>query len=191
MKKNPNLGIVFEIIENILLYINSILTGQSVLLFIGVLLIPLCHILLFKTSFGLRLRVIGEEPSAAATAGIPVRRYQYIAVLISGLLTSIGGIYLAIGDSQFFRSNMTGGRGYTALAAMIFGKWTISGGVASGLFFGYFYSLAINLSSLNYFSNIYQILNMMPFIIAIAVLAGAIGLARPPKNIGKTYDPQD
>lgn len=168
----------------------QILSTQSILLFFGILLIPICHIILFKTPFGLRLRVIGEEPSAAATAGIPVQRYQYFAVLISGLLTSIGGIYLAIGDSSYFQSNMTGGRGYTALAAMIFGKWTISGGVLSGLFFGYFYSLAINLQSLDYFSNIYRILNMMPFVIAIMVLAGAIGLARPPKSIGKTYDPQ-
>ena len=169
----------------------QIIASQSILLFIGILLIPLCHILLFKTPFGLRLRVIGEEPSAAATAGIPVQRYQYYAVLISGLLTSIGGIYLAIGDSSYFKSNMTGGRGFTALAAMIFGKWTISGGVLSGLFFGYFYSLAINLQQLTYFSNIFRILNMMPFVIAIMVLAGAIGLARPPKSIGKTYDPQD
>ena len=151
----------------------------------------MCHIVLFKTPFGLRLRTIGEEPSAAATAGIPVKRYQYMAVLISGLLTSIGGIYLAIGDSAYFKSNMTGGRGYTALAAMIFGKWTISGGVLSGLFFGYFYSLAINLQVLNYFSNIFRILQMIPYIIAIMVLAGAIGLARPPKSIGKPYDPQD
>ena len=135
--------------------------------------------------------MIGEEPSAAATAGIPVKRYQYYAVLISGLITSIGGIFLAIGDSSYFKSNMTGGRGYTALEALIFVKWTISGGVFSGLFFGYFYSLAINLNSLSYFSNIYRILNMMPFVITIMVLAGAIGLARPPKNIGKTYDPQD
>ena len=169
----------------------QILSTQSILLFIGILLIPLCHIILFKTPFGLRLRVIGEEPSAAATAGIPVKKYQYLAVLISGLITSIGGIYLAIGDSSYFQSNMTGGRGYTALAAMIFGKWTIGGGVLSGLFFGYFYSLAINLQGLTYFSNVFRILQMMPFIIAIMVLAGAIGLARPPKSIGKTYDPQD
>ena len=187
----PILGLFFQFIENVLLFLDKIINGQSVLLFFGILLIPICHILLFKTPFGLRLRVIGEEPSAAATAGIPVQRYQYAAVLISGFLTSIGGIYLAIGDSQYFKSNMTGGRGFTALAAMIFGKWTISGGVLSGLFFGYFYSLAINLSFLDYFSNIYRLLNMMPFIIAIMVLAGAIGLARPPKSIGKTYDPQD
>ena len=172
-------------------YILQILSTQSILLFIGILLIPICHIVLFKTPFGLRLRVIGEEPSAAATAGINVKKYQYIAVLISGLLTSLGGVYLAIGDSSYFKANMTGGRGYTALAAMIFGKWTISGGVLSGLFFGYFYSLAINLQAITYFKNIYRILNMMPFIIAIMVLAGAIGLARPPKSIGKTYDPQD
>lgn len=176
----PFLGNIFQI-----------LATQSILLFIGLLLIPICHIVLFKTPFGLRLRVIGEEPSAAATAGISVKKYQYIAVLISGLLTSIGGVYLAIGDSAYFKSGMTGGRGYTALAAMIFGKWTISGGVLSGLFFGYFYALSINLNAVNYFSSVYKILQMIPYIIAIMVLAGAIGLARPPKSIGKPYDPQD
>jgi simple sugar transport system permease protein len=169
----------------------QILSRQSILFFIGILLIPLLHILLFKTPFGLRLRVIGEEPSAAATAGIPVKSYQYIAVLISGLIASLGGVFLAIGDSQFFQSNMTGGRGFTALAAMIFGKWTVSGSTGSGLFFGYFYSIAIELKSFAYFTNIYRLLSMMPYIIAILVLAGAIGLARPPKSIGKTYDPQN
>lgn len=171
----------------------QILTLQSVLLFFGLLLIPICHIILFKTPFGLRLRVVGEEPSAAATAGISVKKYQYAGVLISGFLTSLGGVFLSIGDSQYFKSNMTGGRGFTALAAMIFGKWTILGSVLSGLFFGYFYELSITLQSpkMPYFSNVYRFLQMMPFIIAIMVLAGAIGLARPPKSIGKTYDPQD
>lgn len=168
----------------------EIIDGQSFLLLLGFLLIPVCHFVLFRTTFGLRLRVIGEEPQAAATAGIPVKLYQYIAVLVSGLLAALGGVFLSIGNASIFQSNVSGGRGYTALAAMIFGKWTAIGSALSGLFFGYFYALSIRLKFvlLDFPA---EWLTALPFIVAILALAGAIGRARPPKHIGKPYDPTE
>ncbi|MFW9855839.1 MAG: hypothetical protein ACFFFG_12310 [Candidatus Thorarchaeota archaeon] len=168
----------------------AIINNQSVFLLTGLLLIPVCHFLLFHTTFGLRLRVIGEEPQSAATAGIPVRKYQYIAVIFSAFLVSIGGIFLPIGDQSYFSSNMSGGKGFIGLAAMIFGKWTVIGSVLSSLFFGYFFSLAVPIKLL--VPTVPQdFFDVLPFIIAIFTLAGAIGLARPPKSIGKPYDPQE
>ena len=168
----------------------AIINNQSVLLLLGFLLIPFCHYLLFHTKYGLRLRVIGEEPNTAATAGIPVRRYQYFAVLFSAVLASLGGVFLSIGDQSKFVSMMSGGKGFVGLAAMIFGKWTVIGSVLSSLFFGYFFSLSIPIKLLipTISSDIFDV---APLIIAILTLAGAIGRARPPKSIGKPYDPQE
>ncbi|MHA2363063.1 MAG: ABC transporter permease subunit, partial [Candidatus Hodarchaeales archaeon] len=152
----------------------GIIAGQSVLLLIGIILIPICHFLLFHTTFGLRIRVIGEDPQTAATAGIAVRRYQYIAVLFSGFLSSLGGVFLSIGDSTFFRSGMTGGKGFIALAAMIFGKWTVIGSALAGFFFGYFERLSVKL--VRDATGIPQeFFNTLPFIITLIVLSGAIG----------------
>ena len=168
----------------------AILNNQSVILLLGFLLIPFCHYFLFHTTYGLRLRVIGEEPETAATAGISVHKYQYFAVLFSAFLVSIGGVFLSIGDQSRFVSMMSSGRGFVGLAAMIFGKWTIIGSVLSSLFFGFFFALAIPIKLL--VPTVSQdLFDVLPFLIAILTLAGAIGRARPPKSIGKSYDPQE
>ncbi|OLS24539.1 MAG: hypothetical protein HeimC3_19690 [Candidatus Heimdallarchaeota archaeon LC_3] len=167
----------------------GIIASQSVLVILGILLIPLCHYLLFNTTFGLRIRVIGEDPQTAATAGISVRKYQYAAVVFSGLLAALGGIFLAIGDNNFFRSGMTNGKGFISLAAMIFGKWTIAGSAIGGFFFGYFDSLSVKLAGDVNFP--IEFFAMLPFVITLLVLAGLIGRARPPKSIGKPYDPSE
>ncbi|MFW9928160.1 MAG: ABC transporter permease, partial [Candidatus Thorarchaeota archaeon] len=168
----------------------QIISGQSILVLIAFLLVPICHYVLFHTTFGLRLRVIGEEPLTAATAGIDVRKYQLIAVLISGFLASLGGIYLSIGEFNGFERNMTNGRGFLALAAMIFGKWTIVGSFLASLFFGFFDSLSRTLPFV--LNNVpTPIFNIIPYLLAILALAGFVGRARPPKNIGKPYDPHE
>ncbi|MHA2028033.1 MAG: ABC transporter permease subunit, partial [Candidatus Kariarchaeaceae archaeon] len=167
----------------------GILASQSVLVILGILLIPVFHYLLFHTTFGLRIRVIGEDPQTAATAGISVRKYQYTAVVLSGCLAALGGIFLAIGDNNFFRSGMTNGKGFISLAAMIFGKWTVTGSAIGGFFFGYFDSLSVKLAGDVNFP--IEFFAMLPFIITVLVLAGFIGRARPPKNIGKPYDPTE
>ncbi|MHA2250501.1 MAG: ABC transporter permease, partial [Candidatus Kariarchaeaceae archaeon] len=168
------------------------LNNQSPLVYLGILLIPICHILLFHTTIGLRIRVIGEHPQAAATAGVPVQRYQYFAVIFSGILSSLGGAILAF-DVGTFDTNMVGGKGFLALAAMIFGKWTVLGSVFSSMFFGYFFVLSIKLpiASVTNFDTPPQFLQMIPNVVAILALAGFIGRAIPPKAIGKPYDPAE
>jgi len=168
------------------------LNNKHPLIYIGLLLIPLCHILLFKTNIGLRIRVIGEHPQAAATAGINVHKYQYFAVILSGALAGLGGAVLSIGNNNIYKSGIVGGRGFIALAAMIFGKWTIIGSALASMLFGYFFSLNINLSiTVPAFSIPPPLVNTIPYIVAILALAGFIGKARPPKHIGKPYDPTE
>ena len=169
------------------------LSGHSGLFYVAIVLMILAQILLFKTSIGLRFRVIGEHPQTAATAGIPVRRYQYYAVLISGFFSGLGGGIISIGMNSSFTSGMIGGRGFIALAAMIFGKWTIIGSILAAMFFAYFYAIAIRVTggAVQNFNVPPQFLQMMPFIVSIIALAGFIGKARPPKAIGKPYSEEE
>jgi simple sugar transport system permease protein len=193
----PVLGVVFKYLS-LETYIDDplfdpvqVLNNHNILVYFGLLLIPFCHILLFHTPFGLRIRVIGEHPQAAATAGISVKRYQYIAVIISGILSGFGGAILGF-QVALFNSDMTGGRGFTALAAMIFGKWTVLGSAFAALFFGYFFSLQLKLQTVIRGIGIpVPILQMFPPVVAIMTLAGFIGRARPPKAIGQAYDPTE
>jgi simple sugar transport system permease protein len=203
----PGLGTIFgyirlknyfdvPVLGTILRYIPDpidALSGHSGLFYVAIVLIILAQILLFKTSIGLRFRVIGEHPQTAATAGIPVRRYQYYAVLISGLFAGLGGGIISIGMNSSFTSGMIGGRGFIALAAMIFGKWTVIGSVLAAMFFAYFYAIAIRVSggAVQNFNVPPQFLQMMPFIVSIIALAGFIGKARPPKAIGKPYSEEE
>lgn len=170
----------------------KIFSKLNAFIWIAIILIPLLHILLFKTSFGLRIRVIGEHPQAAATAGIPVKKYQYLAVIISGLLSGFGGAILTLANNSVFRDTTVGGRGFIALAAMIYGKWTIIGSAMASLLFGYFFSLSVGLPIGVWGFNVpAPLFNTIPYLISIFALAGFIGKARPPKAIGKPYDPTE
>jgi ABC-type uncharacterized transport system permease subunit len=168
------------------------LSGHNELVYIALFLVPICHVILFKTSLGLRIRVMGEHPGAAATAGISVTKYQYIAVVISGALAALGGAVMSIGFTSSYSTNMIGGRGFTALAAMIFGAWFIFGTAFAALFFGFFYSLSVKLGvgAVDGFTLPNPFLQMIPFIVAILALAGAVKGARPPASIGKSFDPE-
>lgn len=196
VEKIPTLSVAgipfFDTIFNAIPII-SILDNHNALIYITwILIIPLSHILLFRTTFGLRLRVIGEHPQTAATAGVPVRQYQYIAVILSGALGGLGGATLTIGLTAQFLENVVGGRGFIALAAMIFGKWTILGSVFGSLIFSYFLSLQIKLGiQVPDFFVPDPFIQMIPYLITIFTLAGYIGNARPPKAIGRPYDPTE
>ncbi len=167
-------------------------SGHTGLVYIGIIIIPLAHFFLFHTTIGLRIRVIGEHPQAAATAGIPVRKYQYFAVILSGILSSLGGAMISL-RLGLFADNMIKGQGFIALVAMIFGKWTVIGSVFASLLFGYFIYISIVLPISGTLSNKVPppIINMIPYVIAIVALAGYIGRARPPKAVGKPYDPSE
>jgi ABC-type uncharacterized transport system permease subunit len=160
--------------------------------FIGVItlaalaLIPIVHYALFNTVFGLRTRACGEHPLAAETAGINVYWVRYSNVILSGGLAGLGGAYFTLQQIGNFLPNMTGGRGFIALAAMIFGRWTPVGAFLASLLFAGADALSgrLQISGVNL---PYQILGMLPYILTIIVVAGAVGRAVAPAADGKPY----
>jgi simple sugar transport system permease protein len=153
-------------------------------------LVPICWYILYKTPFGLRLRATGENPGAADAVGVKVIRLRYFAVVLSGILAAAGGAYLSIGQSSLFTRNMTAGRGYIALAALILAKWRPVPVLLACLFFGLTEALTIQLGNLKLPSgeNVpIQFIQMIPYVLTIIVLAGFIGLSRAPKALGIPY----
>ena len=146
---------------------------------------------LYKTPFGLRLRSVGENPEAADVAGVSVSRIRYSGVLLAGILAGIGGAYLSIGQSSLFTRNMTAGRGFIALAALIFGKWRPVQTMLACLLFGFTEAVSIQMQGavkLPSGEDIpVQFINMVPYVLTIVVLAGFIGSSRPPRALGIPY----
>jgi ABC-type uncharacterized transport system permease subunit len=163
------------------------LSTASILAF---LLVPVCWYVLYKTPFGLRIRATGENPAAADAAGVNVIRLRYVAVVLSGVLAAAGGAYLSIGQSSLFTRNMTAGRGFIALAALILGKWRPVQVLLACLFFGFTEALTIPLANYKLASGEtipVQFIQMIPYVLTIIVLAGFIGLSRAPKALGVPY----
>ena len=158
---------------------------------IAFVLVPLSWYVLYKTPFGLRLRSVGENPEAADAAGVPVARMRYAGVLLSGVLAGIGGAYLSIGQSSLFTRNMTSGRGFIALAALIFGKWRPFQTLLACLLFGFTEAISIQMQGVVKLPSgediPVQFIQMVPYVLTIIVLAGFIGSSRPPKALGIPY----
>lgn len=152
-------------------------------------LVPLTWYILNRTPFGLRLRAVGENPEAADAAGVSVNRMRYTAVLISGALAGIGGAYLSIGQSSLFTRNMTSGRGFIALAALIFGKWRPVQTMLACLLFGFTEAVAIQLQGVRFGGEEIpnQFIQIIPYVLTIVVLAGFIGHSRAPRALGIPY----
>ncbi|HEY3041504.1 MAG TPA: ABC transporter permease [Pyrinomonadaceae bacterium] len=154
-------------------------------------LVPLTWYVLYKTPFGLRLRAVGENPEAADAAGVPVARMRYAGVLLSGVLAGMGGAYLSIGQSSLFTRNMTSGRGFIALAALIFGKWRPVQTLLACLLFGFTEAISIQMQGVVKLPSgediPIQFIQMVPYVLTIIVLAGFIGSSRPPKALGIPY----
>jgi simple sugar transport system permease protein len=146
---------------------------------------------LYHTPFGLRLRAVGEKPEAADAAGVSVARLRYSGVLIAGVLAGIGGAYLSIGQSSLFTRNMTSGRGFIALAALIFGKWRPVQTLLACLLFGFTEALSIVMQGVMKLPSgediPVQFIQMVPYVLTIIVLAGFIGSSRPPRALGIPY----
>ena len=153
-------------------------------IFLLAALTALVHIFLYRTKTGLHLRAVGENPHAAATAGISVIRYRYAATIAGGVLAALGGAYLSIGELDLYSDGMIAGRGFIALAAVIFGKWTPLGATGACLFFGFFSGLQILLQAQGVPAEAFQII---PYVAAIVALAGAIGRSRAPAADGIPY----
>jgi ABC-type uncharacterized transport system permease subunit len=150
-------------------------------------LVPAVWYILYRTPFGLRLRAAGENPEAADTAGVSVRRIRYAGVLGSGALAAIGGAYLSIGQSSLFTRNMTAGRGYIALAALIFGKWRPVQTMLACLLFGFAEAAAIQMQGVIPYVRV-EYIQIIPYILTMVVLAGFIGASRAPKALGQPYE---
>jgi general nucleoside transport system permease protein len=157
----------------------------SPLVYIAFLLVPIVSYVVYRTPFGLRLRSVGEAPQAAASVGVNVMRMRYIAVIVSGVLAGLAGAYLSIGNLDKFNRGMSANQGFIALAALIFGKWLPWNTMGACLLFGFFTALKILLGGGDLLPP--AIVEMLPFVLTILVLAGFIGRSRAPKAIGKPY----
>jgi simple sugar transport system permease protein len=160
--------------------IGPIFGTHSPLVYLMPLVVYSSYYVLFKTPFGLRIRAVGEHPVAAETAGVDVIKIKYTGVIISGMLAGLGGAFLSLSHLNLFTRGMTRGRGFIAMAAMIFGKWMPFGILGSGLLFGFADALQIRLQSLGILPP--QIILMIPYLLTIAVLAGVVGKAVAPSD---------
>jgi general nucleoside transport system permease protein len=153
--------------------------------------VPVIWYVLYRTPFGLRLRSVGENPEAADAAGVGVARMRYWGVLLSGVLAGLGGAYLSIGQSSLFTRNMTAGRGFIALAALIFGKWRPVQTMLACLLFGFTEAVSIQMQGVVKLPSgddiPVQFVQMVPYVLTIIVLAGFIGHSRPPRALGVPY----
>ena len=151
------------------------------------ILVIILSIALFKTKWGLRHRAMGEHPKAADTLGVNVFKIRYLACVLSGAVAGFGGSYFSLGSVGRFEQTMTAGRGFIALAAMIFGNWNPVGALGAGFLFGFAESLTTKLSLLN-FPIPAEILLMLPYVITIVVLGGVVGKSRGPAVGGTPYE---
>ncbi|HLG15567.1 MAG TPA: ABC transporter permease [Blastocatellia bacterium] len=165
--------------------LSQLLSGHKPIVYVALAMVPVSYYIVFRTRFGLRLRAVGENPEAADTAGVSVTRMRYAGVLISGVLAGIGGAYLSIGQNSLFTRNMTAGRGFIALAALIFGKWHPVGAFLACLLFGLADAVAIRMQGVVAIP--VQVIQIIPYVLTLVVLAGFIGRSTPPRAIGKPY----
>lgn len=155
---------------------------QSLFLYFSMLVVLGGWFVLYKTKTGLRLRAIGEHPRAAQTAGIPIKRYRYICVTLSGVLAGLGGAYLSIVQNNLFVSGMSAGRGFMALAANIFGGWNPLGAFGASIMFATAQALRLNLADLNIPA---QFIQMMPYVLTLIVLISVGRKTKSPEALGK------
>jgi ABC-type uncharacterized transport system permease subunit len=172
-------------------FIGPVFGDLNLMIWLSFALLVASYVVMFKTPIGLRIRAVGEHPRAADTVGISVYRTRYAAVITSGALAAMGGAYLSLGFVHTFDQNMTGGRGFIALAALIFGKWRPFGAFAAALLFGF--SSAIGDRLPEYFaqgSALPLIFNALPYVLTLIAVAGVIGRSIPPAAIGRPYTKQ-
>mgnify|MGYP001773546193 CR=1 FL=1 len=160
----------------------------SPLIILMIIIVFFSNYVIYKTVFGLRLRAVGENPQAADTLGVNVYKYRYIGVLISGVLGGLGGAFLSLEHARVFVENMTGGRGFIALAAMIFGNWNPIGAFGACLLFGIAEAVRIRLEGVGIPT---QFIQMIPYILTMLVLAGAVGKSTPPACDGIPYEKEE
>ena len=167
-----------------------LISGHDIVTYFAFLLVPLTYWALYSTRFGLRLRAVGENPAAVDTAGISVRGLRYGAVVICGVLVGLAGVYLVLSQEAYFQPHMSAGRGFIALAALVFAKWRPWPALGTCLLFGFLDALAIRLQGveLPIIGPVpVQAIEALPYILTVVLLAGFIGKAIPPKASGIPY----
>ena len=180
----PRIPSVLHFLEKVPL-IGSVIGGLNLMIYLALALVIVSWWFLFRTAWGLRLRAVGEHPRAADTVGIPVFRIRYVAVTLSGVLAGMGGAYLAFGLGSQFSENMTAGRGFIALAALIFGKWKPFGLLAAALLFGFSQALGDALQTILHV-NAFLVFTL-PYILTLVALVGVVGRSRGPAAAGIPY----
>mgnify|MGYP003530257526 FL=1 len=167
----------------------DLISGHSILVYVAFLCVPLSYWVLYRSRFGLRLRAVGENPAAVDTAGISVVRLRYTAVLICGVLCGLAGAYLATALSAGFVKEMTAGKGYIALAALIFAKWRPWYALIATMLFGFLEAIAIRYQNIDLGTFVVpvQFTQALPYILTVIILAGFVGRAIPPRAGGEPY----
>ena len=168
---------------------SHVISGHSVLVYVSLLMVPVTWWVLYRTRFGLRLRAVGENPAAVDTAGVSVVRMRYTAVAITGVLCGLAGAYMSMGLSAGFLKEMTAGRGYIALAALIFAKWRPWYALMACLLFGFLDAIAIRFQNIDLGVVVIpvQFTQALPYILTVIILAGFVGKAIPPRAGGEAY----
>jgi ABC-type uncharacterized transport system permease subunit len=168
----------------------EVFLGHSALVYLALLAVPLTWWVLARTRFGLRLRAVGENPAAVDTAGISVAGLRYAAVILAGILCGLGGAYLSVAQAAGFLPNMTAGKGFIALAALIFAKWQAWGALGACLLFGLLDAAAIRLQGVS-LPGVGQVpvqaIQALPYLLTVILLAGVVGRAIPPRASGVPY----
>lgn len=158
--------------------------------YIVIALVIISYIVLYKTTFGLRLRSVGEYPGSADTVGISVKKYRYIGVMISGALAGLGGATITLTTTSNFAHNTISGQGFIAIAAVIFGKWNPLGVAGAAIFFGLAQALRNFAQLFDWSQQIpNEVFYMLPYVLTLLVLAGAVGRSAAPGALGEPYDP--
>lgn len=168
---------------------SELLSGHSILVYIAFLAVPATWWILYRTRFGLRLRAVGENPEAVDTAGVSVVGLRYAAVAICGVLCGIAGAYLATALQAGFVKEMTAGRGFIALAALIFAKWRPWHALWACLLFGFLQAVALRYQNIELggFVIPVQAMDVLPYVLTVVILAGFVGRAIPPRAGGEPY----
>jgi len=181
---NVNLGFLGDV-PGIGSFLEGVFGHLNLLVWLMFATVILAYIVLFKTPIGLRIRSVGEHPKAADTVGISVYGIRYAAVVTSGILAALGGAFLSIGFVGSFAENMTSGRGYIALAAVIFGKWRPGWAFAATLLFGFGFAISIPLQREANISE--NLISTVPYLLTLVALVGLIGRSTPPAAVGHPY----
>jgi len=171
-------------------FYDRVISGHSILVYIGLLAVPATWWLLYRTRFGLRLRAVGENPESVDTAGISVIRLRYTAVALTGVLCGVAGTYMATSLQAGFGREMTAGRGYIALAALIFAKWRPWYALGATMLFGFLQAIALRpdvIEGTLHMKVPVSFLDALPYILTVIVLAGFVGRAIPPRAGGQPY----